>query len=221
MPTYNRPAFVEVAIQYFLRQDYTRKELVIVDDGQDSVEHLVPADDQVHYLRTAGRGSIGSKRNLACELSTGELIAHWDDDDWYATSRLSRQVDALLAGEADIVGANQFLYWAPDSATAWRYAYPAGARPWLHDPTLCYSKTLWSAQPFPLANHALDCGWLWSGPPKRLQSLNADPLYVGIIHATNTSLKATHDARWTPASVADLARVVGTDMDRYLTGATR
>jgi hypothetical protein len=221
MPTCNRPAFVKLAISYFLRQDYPRKELIIVDDGDESVEHLMPADVRVRYLRTSGVGSIGGKRNVACEHATGDLIAHWDDDDWYAPARLSRQVEALMTGDSDVVGTNQLLYWEPTAAQVWRYAYPAAARPWLHDPTLCYRRTLWSAQPYSPANHALDCGWLWSGPRKRLRSLDGDPLYVGIIHATNTSIKTTHDARWTPASIEDLTEVIGADLDRYPTGALR
>ena len=51
MPTYNRRAFVPYAINYFLRQDYENKELLIVDDGTDPVKDLVPADKQIRYIR--------------------------------------------------------------------------------------------------------------------------------------------------------------------------
>src|SRR5205807_10283597 len=51
MPTYNRRPFVPQAIQYFLRQDYINKELVIVDDGTDSVSDLVPAGERIRYIR--------------------------------------------------------------------------------------------------------------------------------------------------------------------------
>ena len=51
MPTFNRREFVAQAIQYFLAQDYPCKELVIVDDGTESVADLVPNDPRVRYLR--------------------------------------------------------------------------------------------------------------------------------------------------------------------------
>jgi hypothetical protein len=37
-------------------------------------------------------------------LARGSIIAHWDDDDWYAPTRISAQVAPLLAGNADITG---------------------------------------------------------------------------------------------------------------------
>ena len=42
MPTYNRRPFVPKAIEYFLRQDYPNRELIILDDGDDRVADLVP-----------------------------------------------------------------------------------------------------------------------------------------------------------------------------------
>src|SRR5262249_61234848 len=57
-----------------------------------------------------GRSSIGAKRNLACEMAQGEIIAHWDDDDWYAVNRLRYQVMPFIREEADITGLeNSFI----------------------------------------------------------------------------------------------------------------
>lgn len=43
MPTANRRRFVPAAIRMFLAQDYEDKELLIVDDGSDTVSDLVIA----------------------------------------------------------------------------------------------------------------------------------------------------------------------------------
>ncbi len=53
------------------------------------VGDLVAGVPGVRYLQLPQRASIGAKRNLACAEARGELIAHWDDDDWYAPARLS------------------------------------------------------------------------------------------------------------------------------------
>ena len=87
MPTYNRRRFVPEAIRLFLTQDYPKKELVVLDDGEDNIADLIPSRPQIRYVRLDCRHSIGAKRNIACEAARGEIIAHWDDDDWYAPNR--------------------------------------------------------------------------------------------------------------------------------------
>jgi hypothetical protein len=51
MPTANRRAFVGRAIAQFLAQDYPRRELIVVDDGEMSVANLIPDHKSVHYLQ--------------------------------------------------------------------------------------------------------------------------------------------------------------------------
>jgi glycosyltransferase involved in cell wall biosynthesis len=51
MPTANRRAFVGHAIEQFLPQDYPRRELIVVDDGEDCIADLIPEHDLVRYLR--------------------------------------------------------------------------------------------------------------------------------------------------------------------------
>src|SRR5215204_4099526 len=97
MPTYNRRRFVARAVEYFRRQDYTRSELLIVDDGSDAVQDLVPKRRRVRYIQLPSRHSVGAKRNIACEQARGDIILHWDDDDWHAPHRVRYQVEALLA----------------------------------------------------------------------------------------------------------------------------
>src|ERR1700730_5261279 len=82
MPTYNRRPIIPHAIDYFLRQTYAHRELIILDDGTDAIEDLVPSDRRIRYERLPKKITFGAKLNLGCELAKGELIAHFDDDDW-------------------------------------------------------------------------------------------------------------------------------------------
>jgi hypothetical protein len=50
---------VPLAIQNFLQQDYPNRELVILDDGQDSVADLSPPDSRVKYIRMTHRQTVG------------------------------------------------------------------------------------------------------------------------------------------------------------------
>src|SRR5260370_5100183 len=131
MPTRNRRAFVRQAIWYFLRQDYPAKELIVLDDGDDPVADLIQKDDRVRYERLLARLSLGAKRNRACELSRGTLIAHWDDDDWQAPNRLSLQVRALLDSGAEVCGAAELLHYALMEGEGWLYRRHPDERPWV------------------------------------------------------------------------------------------
>jgi len=95
MPTCNRPQYIEQAIRCFLAQTYPHKELVIVDDG-DSIKHLVPTRPDILYESSWPPLRIGPKRNLACGLASGDIIAHWDDDDWSAPDRIEQQLRMLV-----------------------------------------------------------------------------------------------------------------------------
>src|ERR1041384_4399084 len=121
MPTHNRRAFVPLAIRYFQRQDYANKELVILDDGADSVADLIPSDPQIRYCRLSGKRTLGAKRNECVEASQGDLILHWDDDDWMAPGRITYQVEQLLRDQSDVCGLREMLFYEFTSGNLWLY----------------------------------------------------------------------------------------------------
>jgi len=96
MPTYGRERFLPQAISYFRRQDYPNKELLILDDSATEPDIEVPDSGDIVFVHLRRRMILGEKRNLCCELARGAIIAHWDDDDWFAPTRLSLQVTPLL-----------------------------------------------------------------------------------------------------------------------------
>jgi glycosyltransferase involved in cell wall biosynthesis len=196
MPTHGRPAFAARAAAAFLAQDHAPRELIVVDDGPELVP--LPDDDRIVSIRLAQRATIGAKRNIACEAARGDVIAHWDDDDWYAPWRLSVQLARLEGTNADVSGLATLLYWEPAARRAWRYRWPRDARPWLHDATLMYRRELWQREPQPHTDHALDCTFLWGGASKRLVAVEDEQVYVGTIHPGNTSAKDTSGPLWSP-----------------------
>src|SRR5437764_1305368 len=64
--------------------------------------------------------AASSKRNRACELARGTFIAQWDDDDWYAPSRLSSQLEPLLSGAAQISGLSAGVFFDLSRWQFWR-----------------------------------------------------------------------------------------------------
>ena len=207
MPTADRPRFVPEAIRLFLAQDYPKKELVVLDDGLENVSDLIPVHPQIRYLRLDRRHSIGNKRNFACDAASGGIIAHWDDDDWYAPWRLSYQVAEILHG-ADICGLARVLFFEPKAQRAWEYVYPKTGRPWVYGATFCYRKWIWQRNPFPDVTGPDDTIFIANLPAARVFTLPRTEMYVGLIHGANGSPKRTADPLWRPQPIERITRVV-------------
>lgn len=216
MPTADRRRWVPQAIDYFLRQDYPNRELIVVDDGADAVGDLIPPDPRIQYVRLEGKRTVGAKRNLACQRAGGEIIVHWDDDDWMAPWRLSYQVAGLLEEGADICGLDRVLYFDPRSEKAWQYVYPSGGRPWVAGNTLCYSAALWRQNPFPDINVGEDTRFVWSGCSKEILAVEDSTFLVALIHRDNTSPKRPAGSRWHPYPGKGIQDLIGEDWPFYV-----
>lgn len=215
MPTANRPRFVPQAIRYFLAQDYTDKELLILDDGEENIEDLVPESPQIRYIRKSARQTIGAKRNTACDVANGEIIVHWDDDDWSAPWRLNYQVRELLQSEADVCGLDRVLFVEPKTSRAWEYLYQRGGQPWVYGATLCYRKSFWCRNPFPAVGVGEDARFVWNARGARVLALSENGFYVGLIHESNTSPKQVSDPCWRPKPLAEVQNIMGREWDIY------
>lgn len=213
MPTFDRRPFIERAIRNFLRQTYPSLELLILDDGTDPIGDLVPDDPRIRYVRLDGRRSIGAKRNLGCEEARGELIAHWDDDDWYPPDRIARQVEALRRRGGGLCGSSHELFFEPATQRAWRYGW-MGADPMLVGASLLYPKAVWQKTRFADIQVGEDVRFVrQAGAP--LVDLRLPSLCVGIIHPGNTSPKTVQGRNWEPYPIEPLRQLLGADMDQY------
>lgn len=196
MPTANRRPFISGAIRMFLAQDYVDKELLIIDDGADAVGDLVPSHPQIRYLYQVPGCSLGSKRNFACEAAVGDIILHWDDDDWYAPWRVGYEVAALEGGSFDVCGLAQPFFVDPAAGRAWQYVHPSNPAQWVCGATLCYRKSFWENHPFADVNIGEDSRFVASARGARIGVLDDNRFFVARIHAGNSSPKPLHGDRW-------------------------
>ena len=214
MPTHNRRAFIPRAIACFQRQDYAERELLILDDGSDPIADLVPADPHIRYIRLDKPATVGEKRNLACEAAHGEIIAHWDDDDWHAPHRLRYQVDTLITSGRDLCGLNTLLFYEPASGCAWQYRYPPSAKYWLSGSTLCYRRSFWEAHPFAALNIGEDARFVWQAHAAQILVLPDPDIHIGMIHSQNTSPKQ-RGSYWTALPVERIRALMAGDWLAY------
>jgi glycosyltransferase involved in cell wall biosynthesis len=217
MPTSNRRAFVAQAIRCFQRQTYANRELIILDDGSDPVADLAPKDEKIRYERLSGRRSVGTKRNQACEMARGDLISHWDDDDWMAEWRLSYQVAALTASShPSVCGLSSLYFCHRRGDRAWLYTHPAADRPWIAGATMCYHKSLWQAYRFQDVNEGEDTRFVWAVPRGAVTALPDKRFYVATVHDANTSPKRTTDSRWQSRPPEEVRLILGDAWESFV-----
>lgn len=216
MPTRNRRRFVGQAILYFLRQDYPNRELIVIDDGEDCIEDLIPRDDRIRYIYSDTLLSIGEKRNLACSKARGSLIAHWDDDDWMASIRLSLQVQELSIYCADICGVSDLYYYSPSSGDAWQYRGMVTYRNTIAGCTILYWLSSWQKNQFLPINVGEDSAFLNGFPEDRIHRIADSSWYAGILHGGNTGKKNLSDPHWVPIPVEKIGSIIGADRDFYV-----
>ena len=92
-------------------------------------------------------GTIGVKRNYACEKAQGEIIVHWDDDDWYAYDWVSQQVNFLMSSGADICGIRHIHHYAAITNNFWQgdahNRNNPNSKPFVAGATMVYWKSFW------------------------------------------------------------------------------
>src|SRR5262245_40359289 len=93
LPTRGRHDLATQAVECFASQTYPDKELIIVDDADDpSFRYGILRPDSL-YVTSIERLNIAAKRQLCCEYTTGDVIAHFDSDDYSDPRRLEVLLD--------------------------------------------------------------------------------------------------------------------------------
>jgi glycosyltransferase involved in cell wall biosynthesis len=192
MVTRGRAAFVRQSIRYFQAQDYPHRELVIVHEDETDLPEPMPDDARVRCRRVAPGLTVGAKRNAGAAEARGDLIAQWDDDDWYAPARLRCQAAPILTGAADITGLRASRFFELDTWTLWTCSRALHARMFIEDVaagTLVYRRELWGRPArYPATSLREDADFLVAAmrAGARLERLAAEDLFVYIRHGGNT-----------------------------------
>jgi glycosyltransferase involved in cell wall biosynthesis len=198
MPTADRPAFVPGAVRCWLEQTYDNKELVVLDNGKQPIQHLLPQDNRISYARTT-KSALGEMRNRACELARGEVLCHWDDDDWSAPDRLERQVELLQTRRADIAGFHSMLFVDLTSGRCEKYC---GDPNYAIGTSLMFRREWWAKHHFPNLHIGEDSIWINTGGPV-VAAEDARGTMFARVHPLSTAEKF-NGAKWRKASVWEL-----------------
>lgn len=103
MPAYNSARYIKYAINSVQNQTYTNWELIIVDDcsndGTWEIAYMLSTrDSRIKVYQNDKNLGIVKNRKRAYSLSTGDLIAHFDNDDIlerYSVDEMVKAFDQL------------------------------------------------------------------------------------------------------------------------------
>ncbi|WP_322049291.1 glycosyltransferase family 2 protein [Paraburkholderia sp. J67] len=215
-PTWEREAMLPFAYRSFAHQDVGAREWIVIDDSAVPSAFMASLDDpRVRYRHVTRRMSIGEKRNLAADLARADVIAHFDDDEFYAPGYLRMMLGQLSAREAEMVKLSAFfLYsrvygkfawwdtlrksglhfrWSPQPMTS--LSFPAEHKAFADNHlgygfSYVYTKRLWAAGPFEPSSFNEDGVFALAALARGANlTLVADDigLCVHVLHAYNTS----------------------------------
>lgn len=185
--TRGRREWARQALDCFLAQTYEPKNCFVIDDADDpSFPNIVNHPNVGHVLLNE-RLSIPAKRNMAARLATGEILMHFDSDDWSAPERMADQVKRLEESGKMVTGYHSILFH--DGNRAAKYE---GHPPYACGTSLAYLKSFWESHNFNEGlvvhedNHfvsaAQDC--------QQIVSVDAGQLMCARVHAGNTDKKS-------------------------------
>lgn len=195
MPTADRRRHVPRAVACFLAQSYEHRELLILDDGADAVDDLIPNDDpRIHYFRSNKRLRHGQKLEWLAQIGRGDFYAFWDDDDWHGPERLERQMAALRTG-ADVVLLEHFVGYDEPCGHAyvwdWR-SFGASA-----DGTAAFTRRFYrNGPPFSPEERHPGRAVLLAQPRAKVAWLDGADLYMQILHDANSATTHMQGAGW-------------------------
>lgn len=165
----------------------------------------VPTDPRIHYYREQ-QNPLGTKRNRCCLFAHGDIICHFDSDDWSEATRIQDQVDRLRQTGKRVTGYYSMLFFDEGGEPEWGYHELAPVYEALGT-SLCYEKSWWEANPFQnipfivMGRHLAECvGEDNDFVAKAVQagiwiSSKGAGMMVARVHTKQTSPKSISDFR--------------------------
>jgi hypothetical protein len=192
MPTTpSRARFARQAAEQFLAQTLHRKRsAVLLVAAPNAASLYLPADDRIHVVDLPAEiRPLGLKRNVCCEFSNSQWIAHWDDDDWRSDTYLET---ALALTEKPVFCRREA--WFDDGTSAWLYR---GSQTCGVGSTLLYRRGYWLEQQFPALQIGEDNVFIRDAVLAGVATLaDLSSEFVARDHGANTSGRNRHCQLW-------------------------
>jgi O-antigen biosynthesis protein len=119
---FNRPVYLRWALESLRKQDYSRFEVILVDDGSTTSESQAYLERLEPEFRERGwqivrqeNGFLGAARNAAARHSRGKYLLFMDDDNYATPGEISTMVAVAERIGADILTCVKNLWEGTES----------------------------------------------------------------------------------------------------------
>ena len=109
--THGRRSLLPLALESYNSQNYPELELLVIDDCEyDPIEDMLVNVLNARYLWHSSK-NLSQKRNFGIQQAQGEIIVHFDSDDWSGAERISEQVRLLQLASFTAVGYSSAFWY--------------------------------------------------------------------------------------------------------------
>jgi hypothetical protein len=195
--THNRRIFMPILKYSYMIQSYPedKLELIIVDDGEDSIEDTLIGVPNVVYVRLSEKKTVGEKRNIGVSTAMYDVIAFMDDDDVYPNNSILQRAAMMLKSPAkecafcttipcyDISKYSSFMNVPP-------LQFEMSER--VSEATLIFTKKFWDERQFSNVSIAEGDSFI-RGREHMCRELSPQEVIVSLVHPLNTSSRKIPD----------------------------
>jgi O-antigen biosynthesis protein len=103
-PTFNRPDWLRLTLQYLTRQTYPFIEILIINDAGIDVQDVVDEfhDSRIKYFVNEKNSDLAFCRNVALEKSSGDYYIMCDDDDFLYEDAVEFRLSMIKKYKAEV-----------------------------------------------------------------------------------------------------------------------
>jgi glycosyltransferase involved in cell wall biosynthesis len=178
-PTGNRQDLLPALWDCVRNQSVHEFEWLVFDASPQDAQFEGMDDRRIHYRRVPEWMTIGAKRNALCDAANADIIAHFDDDDFYGPRYLEGMLSLMTDLHLEFVklfgfflyhrNQKHFAYWDlerdlpmccrlhPNEDLVWGKRPPSGVFDrWGYGFSYVFNRRVWEEIRFPNENHGED-----------------------------------------------------------------
>lgn len=158
----NKPKYMNNIFKNYQRQDYNNKELIIILNNNIMDIKLWRKEAEKHenvkVFQVDEKKDLSDCINFGVSQSSADLIAKFDDDDYYGPNYLNEAIEAITSTKASVVGKSKYYAYFEDiKKTGLR---KSGAENkytnYIHGPTLVMKRSIIKKYKFKNMSHGAD-----------------------------------------------------------------
>tara|TARA_Y100000310_G_scaffold344360_1_gene456734 strand:- start:10762 stop:11613 length:852 start_codon:yes stop_codon:yes gene_type:complete len=98
IPTYNEETYIKESLRTMFKQNYSKIEIIVVDDGSDDGTIDIVKRFKNVILKKQDHKGPGLARNFGAEFAKGEILIFVDADMAFPSNYISKLIEPIISG---------------------------------------------------------------------------------------------------------------------------